>query len=268
MKARVVPLAPGDTVTRKARRALLQRAAAVTVGPLPTCPEAAAFWSERAWSELAAVPAMSQSALAWLRHGGDTDSLGSLMQMGVDEVRHAELARDVAEGLGGYEATIPPGAAWEPALLGEPSGMPLPFWVVANGCISETVSLALMQARAAHTHHPVAARVLRAVMKDEAVHQRVGWNLAKQVLPAVSRPMQKELGEYARAMFEMLFMTFATRGLTPRHRQRARHIREVTAARGLGACPPDEADHVCQAVIEGTIVPRLRALGVPVPAPR
>src|ERR1043166_5660813 len=121
---------------------------------LPVCEEAARFWSERAWSELAAVPAMSQISLAILRDpqmNGDIDALGAIAQIGGDEVKHTELSKAVADALGGYVETIPAGAAWEPARLGDPSTMPLPFWVVASGCISETISLALMKARLPHT---------------------------------------------------------------------------------------------------------------------
>ncbi len=263
---KLVPLRRGDDATRRTRQALQERAAAVDllagVGSLPVCPEAARFWSERAWSELAAVPAMSQTALALVRDSADLDSLGAMMQIGADEVRHTELSRDVANGLGGYVELIPADAAWEPALLGEASSMPLPFWIVANGCISETLSLELLRARLAYAGQPTIHAVLSTIVKDEAVHQRIGWQLAARVLPDVSRAVKRELAGYARAMFELITKTFATTGLPPRSRREARRIREVTAAAGLGACPPDEADQLSHATVADHIVPRLRKLGI------
>jgi hypothetical protein len=229
---------------------------------MPRCEEAARFWSERAWSELAAVPAMSQTSLALLRAGGDLDALGAIMQIGAEEVRHTELSRDTADALGGYVETIPAGAAWEPARLGDPSAMPLPFWLVANGCISETVSLALMKARLNHTTHDGVRAVLQSVVKDEAVHAKLGWTIAERVLPELSTETKRELADYARAMIDVIGVTFATAGLPARQRREARSIREITATRGLGACPPDEADTVCFETIRRRVIPGLAALGV------
>lgn len=227
------------------------------------CEEAARFWSERAWSELAAVPAMGQTALALLRDSGDLDSLGALMQIGADEVRHTEMSRDVADALGGYVEVIPAATAWEPLRLGDPSTMPLPFWLVANGCISETISLALMKARLPYATQPAVRAILEATTKDEAVHTKIGWSLAERMLPEQSAQTKRQLAEYAAAMLDVIGVTFATAGLRGKAKKEARHIREVTAARGLGACPPDEADVVCLDTIRETIVPRLVAFGIP-----
>ncbi len=264
-KTKRAPLPKGPDDLRKIRAQLGRREGAdlgLLQGITP-CEEAARFWSERAWSELAAVPAMGQTALALLRESGDIDSLGALMQIGSDEVRHTEMSRDVADALGGYVEIIPAGAAWEPMRLGDPSTMPLPFWLVANGCISETISLALMQARLPYATHPGVRAVLEATLKDEAVHARVGWSLAERVLPDVSATTKKQLAQYAAAMLDVIGVTFATAGLTGKAKKEARHIREVTSARGLGACPPDEADVVAVTTIRETIVPRLTAFGIP-----
>lgn len=264
-KTKRAPLPKGPDDLRKVRAQLGRREGAdlgLLQGIAP-CEEAARFWSERAWSELAAVPAMGQTALALLREQGDIDSLGALMQIGSDEVRHTEMSRDVADALGGYIEVIPAGAAWEPMRLGDPSSMPLPFWLVANGCISETISLALMKARLPYATHPGVRAVLEATLKDEAVHARVGWSLAERILPDVSASMKKQLAQYAAAMLDVIGVTFATAGLTGKAKREARHIREVTSARGLGACPPDEADVVAVETIRNTIVPKLTSFGIP-----
>ena len=65
---RSVPLPVGSEPSRRVREALTERARADVPRPgsatLPQCDEARRFWSERAWSEYAAVPAMSQAMLA------------------------------------------------------------------------------------------------------------------------------------------------------------------------------------------------------------
>jgi hypothetical protein len=259
------PLPRGPEPVVKARALLGQRVLATRppLTDLAHSSDAARFWSERAWSELGAVPAMSQTALALLRNHGDVDSLGALMQIGADEVRHTEMARDVADALGGYVETIPAGAAWQPVRLGDPSDMPLEFWLVANGCISETISLALMKARLPYATHAGVRAVLDVTVKDEAVHAKIGWSLAERFLPGASRAMKRQLADYAGAMFDVIGVTFATAGLRGKARVQARRMREVTSSLGLGACPPDEADAVCKDTITDVIVPRLRALGLP-----
>ncbi len=80
MKAPVV-LERGDATSKKLREALAGRSRSGTpcrFEALPPHDEARRFWSERAWSEYAAVPAMSQTVLALVREGGSMDELASL----------------------------------------------------------------------------------------------------------------------------------------------------------------------------------------------
>lgn len=229
---------------------------------LPHSDAARRFWSERAWSEYSAVPGMSQTLLAMVREGLSTDAVAAVSTLIRDEVTHTELSRDLADGFGGYIVEVPEGIAFDPMAVAGPSGAPLPFWLVGNGCISETVSLELMQARLKYTRHPRVRATLQSIIKDEATHSRLSWMIAQERIPQLQQWQRDELAEFAEELVETLTRSFGTSGMDDTDRRAARRMRQETSDLGLGACPPDEED----AVLEGTaasIRPRLRALGIP-----
>jgi hypothetical protein len=265
---RSVPLPAGSEASRRVREALLERARADIPRPgaavLPRCDEARRFWSERAWSEYAAVPAMSQAMLALVREGGPVDELAGLSLICADEVRHTELSRDIADALGGYVEDVPSGLSYQPQVMARASEAPFAFWVVGNGCISETLSLELMRARLRYARVAQVHEVLERVIKDEAVHARTSWLLAERILPALPSAELVELADYAGQLIEMVRCTFVTSRLPEEVRRQARRMREVTCEAGLGACPPDEADAVVERALADSILPRLCGLGVEV----
>ncbi|MCC6333084.1 MAG: ferritin-like domain-containing protein, partial [Myxococcales bacterium] len=185
---------------RRARRVL----SALPGGKVPRSDAARRFWSRRTWSELAAVPAVSQVVLALVREGAGLEPMGAYLSIAADEVRHASLSRALAERLGGYEEDVPDGLDFAPRGLAQPSDVPVVVWALANGCFSETVSLALIRARHAQTKHPVVRAVLAETLKDEALHVRVAWHVAGQVLPHLSRAARVDLAQYGGELAQMI----------------------------------------------------------------
>jgi hypothetical protein len=221
---------------------------------------AARFWSERAWSEFTAIPGMSQTLLAAVREQRGIDLIAALNTITSDEIRHTEQSRDLAQALGHYEDTIPEWSQYDPSTLGDPFQAPLISWVVGNACVSETVSLELMRARMKHTTHPQVRKLLERIVQDEAVHARLGWIMAQDLVPKLGASQKRELLDYVNAYFEVLEKTFITRGLPRSQKQAARKVRAKTATLGLGACPPEVEDAVFDTTILETIVPRLLKL--------
>lgn len=228
-------------------------------GSVPKNDSARRFWSERTWSEFAAVPAVSQVVLALVREGAPLDTLGAYTSIADDEVRHALLSRELAEKLGGYVDEIPEGLAYAPRGLATPSDVPAHVWAMANGCFSETVSLALIRARHAGTKHPVVRAVLAETLKDEAVHVRVAWELAEGLLPTLDAPTKTDLRGYGADLAEMLRRTFGTQGLPPALARSEKRLRDRTAAAGLGALSASEENEVVEDAL-ADIDERLRPL--------
>lgn len=269
MNDRVVPLRAGDERYVRIRRALLDRPRARTELPralpgiLPRSTAGREFWSQRAWSEYAAVPAMAQTALAVVRMRGPLDALHILAVIGADEVRHTEISRHIADELGGYVDTIPEGSGFAPHSLAEPYDLSLPFWALSNGCVSETLSLELMRARLPHITEPFIHATVTQVMKDESIHARISWLLAAEIFPALDPTSREELAEYARDLFAVMARTFVTQALSPEDRRIERRRRNAVAKAGLGAAPSTEEDATFERVRDEIVLPRLRKLGLP-----
>lgn len=219
-------------------------------GKVPKNDAARRFWSERTWSEFAAVPAVSQVVLALVRQGAPLEVLGAYTAIADDEVRHAMLSRDLAERLGGYVDEVPEGLDYAPSGLARPSDVPVHVWAIANGCFSETVSLELIRARHAVTKQPLVRAVLAETLKDEAVHVRVAWELAETLLPALPLGERRELWFYGQDLSELLRRTFGTAGLEAKLRRRARAVRDRTHAAGLGSLDADAEDRVVSTTID------------------
>ena len=228
---------------------------------LPKHPSAAQFWSERAASELAAVPAFSHTALALVRESAVPDALATVAGIIADEVRHTELARALAEGLGGFVEDAGAGFS-DAARLARPHAGDLSHWLVTNGCVNETLSLAMLQARAKVARHPAVVEVLRSVARDEAVHARFCWQLAEVILPRQNEAARGQLGVRVGSLLALLRRSVSTVGMAPEARAEARRVRSETAQAGLGALMPDDADALVETTIEETILPRLAALSV------
>jgi len=256
---------PQEPAWRALRRAQATRARAaretLPEGKLPTSDAARRFWSRRTWSELAAVPAVSQVVLALVREGAGLEPLGAYAAIAADEVRHAALSRALAERLGGYDEDVPEGLDFAPRSLAAPSDVPVAVWALANGCFSETVSLALIRARHAATRQPVVRAALAETLKDEALHVRVAWHFAGEVLPNLSKTARVDLGGYGAELAEMIRRTFGTLGLPKATERRERALRDDTAAAGLGALPAAQENALVTAALED-VAGRLRRLGV------
>ena len=228
-------------------------------GAVPKNDAARRFWSERTWSEFAAVPAVCQVVLALVREGAPLDTLSAYTAIADDEVRHALLSRDLAQRLGGYVDEIPEGLAYAPRGLATPSDVPAHVWALANGCFSETVSLALIRARHAVTKHPVVRAVLAETLKDEAVHVRVAWEMAEGLLPGLDAETKTDLRGYGADLAEMLRRTFGTQGLPAALARSEKRLRDRTAEAGLGALDSGAENAVVDAAL-ADIDERLRPL--------
>jgi hypothetical protein len=132
------------------------------------------FWSQRAWSEYAALPVLSQILLKLSAEGAPLEELSAATGILQDEALHTALSVQVAEGLGGYVEDIPNYLRFDIQSLSAPSEMPLVLWLVVGCCIGETVSRALIRTRLkVITAPPLKVRVAR-TLRDENVHVAFG----------------------------------------------------------------------------------------------
>ncbi len=113
--------------------------------------------------------------------GFDADSPvpALLMNAAEDEVRHAALCAELAEGYGETAADRAEEKDIVPASLDERAGAL--YEMVAACCITETESVATLATLLAEQAEPRVGSVLREIARDEVAHGRMGWaHLARE----------------------------------------------------------------------------------------
>jgi hypothetical protein len=103
-----------------------------------------------------------------------------------DEARHTELCARAAEALGGNE-----GAPLDPSDLrlsrdGLPAHLFVARWTASMFCVGESASVGILGALQRHTTDPCLRVVVGTLLRDEILHDRFGWALARLVFPRLT----------------------------------------------------------------------------------
>jgi hypothetical protein len=134
----------------------------------------AGVWAYRAAAERQAARRFARLA-AELREQGALDACIALAERAVeDERRHVEICRAMADAYGG--AAEPEVEAADP--IGPPALPPrdrLLYEIVAFCCITETLNASLMKVALDHARAGEVRDALRAILRDEVQHARLGW---------------------------------------------------------------------------------------------
>ncbi len=208
---------------------------------------AARVWliRERAEHEAAAHFARLASDL---RAAHAPDAIVALaMRASEDERRHAVRCREVVDDLAPGLAALPRDRG---AVIGPPGGESQPaaratHAAVAIGCITETLSTALLIELRRRAHHPVARRAFDEILEDEIAHARLGW------ATLAWRAGQEDLahiGPHVRAMIDAAVVDEPS----PSERSLAH----------LGILEPRAVREICETTVRTTILPGLARFGI------
>ena len=222
--------------------------------------DAAMFWSERAWSEYSALPLISQVLLEGIKSCAPLNETAGAAAILQDEALHTRLARDVAESFGGYLDLVPTHLDYDPIGLAG-SRYTLAEWLIAGGCVGETLSRALIQARLRYTAPPQLHAIVQRTLRDENVHVAYAWAAFARAVAPLSKIEKRCLLEVSAPTVDAAFRGLATEGITGKPGAAERRLRQRVADAGLGCCPPDEETRVVRATLETVIVPGLRRAG-------
>jgi hypothetical protein len=135
-----------------------------------------------------------------LARGGARDVVVALARKAAnDEARHAELCAALAARFG--VACAPDDAVAAPAV--GPSGLTprerLLYEVIAMCCVTETISAAALGRMLERAEDPIVRRSVRAILRDEVGHARLGWaHLAAES----GRGARSVVADYLPAMLE------------------------------------------------------------------
>jgi hypothetical protein len=110
-----------------------------------------------------------------------------------DEARHTELCARLAQALGGHDAQVD----LRDLRLYDDRLSPRLFvarWTVSMFCVGETASVGLLGELVHGTTDPCARAVCATLLRDERLHDRFGWALARTLLPRLTDDEREWLG--------------------------------------------------------------------------
>jgi len=136
---------------------------------------AARVWAGRARAESEAAARFAGLAEVLAQVGAVAPVIAMAREAAADEVRHAELCRQLVGSLGG----TPP----EPVTVAAPAVAPralsarerVLYEVVAMSCVTETLSAALLGEMVERATDPDVRDTMRVILRDEIGHSRLGW---------------------------------------------------------------------------------------------
>jgi hypothetical protein len=219
---------------------------------------AAAAWPLRAAEELRSALVFRALAAASRVAGLPERWTGRFAAALHDEVAHARLCAAVGARLGAAPPRYDPGPVR--ARLG---GLPDPLsralsLLLVEVAIGETISLALFRAGRRAAVEPLTRAALEIIARDEARHQRLGWDALRALWPALLRPQRALLEREATHGLGAMEQQIALPAL--RWLQAGKPFDPVHAA--LGVLAPEARVHAFYGAVEELVLPRLDALGL------
>ncbi len=157
------------------------RAGSVDVAALPAAERAALarHWTAAALAEHASVASFARFGLDLLALGAPPDLLLAAARAQADEVVHARLAFGLASAYAGR--TVAPGPlAMHGAVLGA-DPVEVARSLAHEGCVGETVAVAIATAALDGARDPAVRRVLTRIVRDEARHAALAWRAARWI---------------------------------------------------------------------------------------
>jgi hypothetical protein len=175
-----------------------------------------------------------------------------------DELRHSRLCAEMAARLGAGRPTYDPRPVRARlASLADPRER-LGALLLVEVAMGETISMMLFAAGRRGAREPSTRAALRAILRDEVRHQRLGWAALTALWPTLDGRRREALQREA------------SRGLAGCERQVAlpamRWLRTGKAFHpaysALGILHPERRIEAFYLAVERLVVPRLRALGL------
>ena len=165
------------------------------------------YWSRRAWGEYGAISESPAFLLRFdlERREPDLSLYWSLRTL--EEARHADICRRMADLLGGYH--IQPDEAELEATAGAlgtrdrilNSEISLESVMAGLGCVAETVVYDVFIKLARHVEDPTAKQIIRLILRDEVRHCEFAWKYLEHRAPLLS---SAELDNCRTAMISMI----------------------------------------------------------------
>lgn len=133
-------------------------------------------WQEQGLLEHASVAAFARLVLDLLELGAPADLVDRASVAMRDEVRHAARCFALASVYAGRE--VGPGPLPMPSRRGRRTLLRLAVETWREGCVGETLSVALAAAQLRGATDPVVRDVIAGILHDETEHAQLSWDIA------------------------------------------------------------------------------------------
>jgi hypothetical protein len=221
--------------------------------------EVAHAWAARVGAEYRSAAVTSELVLWLLRIGASPDLVRDGLAIVGDEVRHAELSREVWLRAGGEGAQAVDRDTLGIARAHASLELDVAAAIVRFFCLGETVAVPLFAALRKGATVPVARRALDRILRDEVRHRAFGWEALGWMLELPCAPdVRAMIGASLPSWLAELDAIYGD-GLEG-------GLESVTEAeRAWGLAPAGEYAAILARTKRRVYAPRFAALGVPCP---
>ena len=210
------------------------------------------IWREREKTEREAASLFAELALGMRQCGLPENLVAMAQEASDDEIDHASRCRDIIAECQFKEPLLDAKAR---GLLG-PRDFSLEKRVLytsaAMGCVTETVSTALLLEMKKRMDAPIIEKTVRAILGDEVNHSRLGWTHLAYYTQTAEADF---LGAYLPRIFESLLIAESDEASDKRP--------EHCDVYGLGVLPRLTVERVFKQTLEEVILPGFEEFGVP-----
>lgn len=154
-----------------------------------------AAWSGDAAMEHASVAAFARFVLDLLSVGAPADLVLDAQAALKDEIEHARACYAIASRYAGR--ALGPAALDVSGDAGPRSLAEIAAAAVTEGCIGETLSAALAEARASATEHASTRAALTRIAEDEAAHAELAWRFVGWAIAVGGEPVRAAVARAA-----------------------------------------------------------------------
>ncbi len=209
-------------------------------------------WAARTVAEYRSMIVFGEMIARFAEVGLPLEVTSAASRLLSDEARHTELCARVGDALGGHAGTSLHARDLRLSQDKLPAHLFVARWTTSMFCVGESASVGILRVLLAHTKNPCIAAVLRILLRDEILHDRFGWALARLVLPRLTDDEQEWLAAD-------LAQTFAH--YDSAHGSSTQD--EDVLPGDLGLAPARARSEAFHRRINEVILPSLAGLGVP-----
>lgn len=223
-------------------------------------------WAVRAESEYRSMVVFGELIARLPEAGVSLEVSCAASRLLQDEARHTELCATVAERFGGYRDVVldPTQLRLDDGSL--PAHLFVARWTASMLCVGETASVGLLAVLRDGARDACVAEVVDTLLRDEVLHDRFGWALARVVFPRLTDDEREWLGAelaFALGHYERMHAGAAPADDADIAREAPPPSPDDVAALAVGVASRAQFGPAFYRRVDAVILPSFAALGVP-----